>query len=708
MKITKNKFLHFDSEYRGTNQRFLDVVSACVICDNITRNFWVYDDEKAKTRLKEFFLSKKDYIFVCFNAVAEGQFLISIGLDPLDFKWIDLQIEYKMLVNNWDRLGYGPQLVDGKVKVTSRSPNKWSAEALIDNGDHDRTQTSLAAACYKLLNIQINTEHKDRIRDLILFSKHFTEEDKAEILKYGESDTIYLESMLNKILMLQREKAPPITLKDRLYRGRVGAATSKMTSEGYPVDVEKILVFQKNLPYATMDLCEDINSQLSEPIFVWDSKNQRYSMLQKRVKELVEAQYPDLKLTWKKTKTGAISLETKNLKEMFGIKHTYKENDLVHQLVRYKDFEKHTKSLRATAIRGKNFMEAVGDDGRARAWLNPYGAQTGRFQPKSSHFLFLKPAWSRILCKPKKGRVVLGTDFVSQEFLLQGCVSLDFEVKGAYDSGDVYLAFGKKAKLIPPEGTKETHKIKRNASKQAVLGIGYGMGEKSLAIRITSEAEPTTVDQAKGFIDSYFAVFSEYKKYRENTYIQYKRTGYLKAIDGWVMYGDQDNRNSILNFPLQSAGSAILRAAILMCYEEGLTPIIPLHDALYIESNIETWKEDLIKLNKILRRASGLFFEGKAKEWAESVRLESVAWGPDLTNGFIELDGVPVDIMPEYIDERGALELKKYEKYFTELSKEEIGRYEKKIQDLSASYKKSKIKKIKSKTGEQLLLLPVF
>jgi len=153
----------------------------------------------------------------------------------------------------------------------------------------------------------------------------------------------------------------------------------------------------------------------------------------------------------------------------------------------------------------------------------------------------------------------------------------------------------------------------------------------------------------------------------EYTYILvYKNKGFLKALDGWVMYGDLDNRNSILNFPLQSAGAAILRKAILLCYAEGLKPVIPLHDALYIESELDSWKEDLIKLNRILKKASGFYFEGKAKEWAESVRLESIAWGPDLTNDTLFLDGVQVDTSPKYIDERSIREYEFFSKYWEE------------------------------------------
>ena len=54
----------------------------------------------------------------------------------------------------------------------------------------------------------------------------------------------------------------------------------------------------------------------------------------------------------------------------------------------------------------------------------------------------------------------------------------------AYESGDPYLEFGRQAGLIPPSGTKQTHKAERDQCKACVLGVAYGMEAASLARRI--------------------------------------------------------------------------------------------------------------------------------------------------------------------------------------------------------------------------------
>ena len=46
------------------------------------------------------------------------------------------------------------------------------------------------------------------------------------------------------------------------------------------------------------------------------------------------------------------------------------------------------------------------------------------------------------------------------------------------------LQFGKQAGVIPSHGTKETHANERELFKQCSLGVNYGMGAQSLALRI--------------------------------------------------------------------------------------------------------------------------------------------------------------------------------------------------------------------------------
>ena len=49
---------------------------------------------------------------------------------------------------------------------------------------------------------------------------------------------------------------------------------------------------------------------------------------------------------------------------------------------------------------------------------------------------------------------------------------------------DFYIAFGKRARVLPDDATKETHEVERDGLKTVALGVGYGMQEQSLAVRL--------------------------------------------------------------------------------------------------------------------------------------------------------------------------------------------------------------------------------
>jgi DNA polymerase I-like protein with 3'-5' exonuclease and polymerase domains len=114
----------------------------------------------------------------------------------------------------------------------------------------------------------------------------------------------------------------------------------------------------------------------------------------------------------------------------------------------------------------------------------PFRASTSRNQPSNAKFIFGPSRWLRSLIKPEPGRAVAYIDYGQQEFAIAAALSGDTAMMAAYRSGDPYLAFGKQAGAIPPDGTKATHKAERDRFKACVLAVQYGMGFESLADRI--------------------------------------------------------------------------------------------------------------------------------------------------------------------------------------------------------------------------------
>lgn len=683
--------IFIDFEYNGVSERHLNLVCCSLNLNGDIKSIWLENSPDATQKLKTFLEKNKGETFVSYNVAAEAHAFISLGLDPLDFNWIDLMLEYKMLQNCNNKYLHGYQLIRGKEVVTEAKPPYYEdVKSEIDGSEDGKElseklkekfegrfaegESNLAACCFKLLNKKIDTEHKNKMRDLIIAGGPFSESDKKDIIKYCESDVLLLPDILKTLENLQ-EKSPHIPLHDRQYRGKVGAITGKLISEGYPIDKKAVEIFQQNIDIAQFNLCELINGQLSEPLFKFDPKKKKHIKDTKVLQAEIHKRFRD---TWPTTATGKYKTDSETMDKMIPTKYSYKDGDVLEQYIRFNSFDTSVKSLRKSTG-DKDFLNYCGKDERVRSWLSPYGAQSGRFQPRATSFLFLKAAWLRSLCVPKSGHVIIGMDYSQQEFLLGGCLSGDAEIWNTYKSGDIYVDFGRKVNLITAEKGTAEFKQQRSAAKGVILGISYGMQAKSLARHVSASGFEMTEKEAQRIIDEYYSLYKIYKKYKDEILFNYETKGYLQLADGWTIYGDNKSKLSLLNVPVQGMGSCILRKAIEFCYAEGLRPIIPLHDALYIEAPLETWKEHAETLRLCMKSASGFYFEGEPKQWAENVRMDGEAWGPDLDSGLVNFDDFKIKTEKVHVDERAERDYKEFSRYFNPLAADEIENYKAKV-----------------------------
>ena len=118
---------------------------------------------------------------------------------------------------------------------------------------------------------------------------------------------------------------------------------------------------------------------------------------------------------------------------------------------------------------------AIGDNGRNRTLISQFRSITGRNQPSPKYFVFGGAAWVRHFIAPPEGHVLMYVDWSAQEFAIQAFFSGNDAMIQDYRSGDPYLGFGKRAGVVPPDATKETHPKIRDALKIATgLGAAYG------------------------------------------------------------------------------------------------------------------------------------------------------------------------------------------------------------------------------------------
>jgi DNA polymerase-1 len=652
--------LYIDFEFNGTTEKMLNLVCATTLWEGQIKEWWLHKDEEGQRELRNYLWSRNACTIVAYSAEAEARSFIALGLDPLKFQWLDLFLEYRMLQNHNHDLLHGKQLIDGKVKRTFPYGEKG--------------KQSLAAAKYKLLGRITDTAHKEAMRQLIISTpEDFSEDERKSIMDYCTSDVVDLPDMLVAVSRYYPKVVPKQGLAllpaEARLRGEYAARTAKMVTLGYPVNLEWLHNFASNVS-SVMETCiRDINRQFPQnPPFRYIKRTGKYSMTEKVPKDWIEKHHGG---DWKRTDSGGISLALEAWTEKYHYSHEYPEGHMAAQMIRYAKLKQAMAGFKKDAE--KTIFDFLGTDGRIRAHLNPYGAQSSRTQAKSSSFIFLKPAWQRALVQPPRGRAIAGIDWSSVEFLLSGLLSRDKKMLDAYASGDVYLAFGKAIGWIPKDGTKKTHKFERDVCKALVLGLSYMMSKYGLARKLTDDTGKVfTEDEAQELVEQFEETYADFTEWRREYIATYEIDRNIKLPCGWYMFGDNDNFRSVGNVGVQGISASILRRAVSLCQDRGLDVIFTLHDAIYIEYDshnlgaIDTLKE-------CMDEAFVYYFEGEMKEKARMIRCETETWSPDYLPARARTPkGFEVAMENLHLDERATKEWELYKHYMMESLGQEL------------------------------------
>ncbi len=680
----QKNYIALDFEFNRVTHPSLNLVS-CVTLEikngvaQAPKRWWLHNDKKQWKSLTKYLSGFSSVL--AYAAVAEARCYLTLGLNPLDFSWVDLFLEYRMLTNHNDDLCYGQQLVDGKVKFVVKPKPKWERTEE-DRGSGFKPTHSLAEATYKILGEIRDTEHKEAMRQLIISDPtSFTEEERESILDYNVEDVEMLPQLLSgmkgkfKSLVGGNTFLLSSYIEEASWRGRYAAHTARMESYGYPIDFEKTKNFSNKVS-AILDNCQrDINSMFPDiRPFKWEKKTQRFRWDQKATKEWISKNHDVSK--WVKTDTGGISLSLESFERFYHFKHDYPKGNFGAQMLRFLKLKQSLYGFVPSAGgKSKSFWDSVGPDKKVRPYMNIYGAQSSRSQPASTGFMFLKPAWMRALVMPPPGYFMAGIDYGSQEFFVSGIKSGDENMIDAYLSGDPYLAFIKLAGIVPANATKASHFAEREAGKSSVLGMSYLMTKYGLAIKLTQDTGRTwTEEEAQEQIDLFYEAFPDLKEYQDNLLEEYLDNGFIKLSDGWYMWGDNDNHRSISNVPIQGEGACVMRRAVDLAYEKGIYVPFTLHDALYMIGKVG--EEDKISdLRDAMLEAFMWYMPEKYKSVAAKIRLEPFAWSPDYTGRGEEMalkDGWKVPISDLYIDGRAKAEYDRFSPYFLTTEEDQL------------------------------------
>jgi hypothetical protein len=536
-------------------------------------------------------------LFLSYAVTAEARALESLGIPALGMNWNCLLIEYKMLKNHAHEYMYGwvKTKKSGWIRSAAPAP-EWES----DNGDSNaEVENNLSSALKNMLDLEIDTDHKDAMRERIIAGGPFTDAEREAISRYCDEDTAYLPALALALFSAQeRLIAKPARVaalpSERLKRGRFAADMARCERVGLPLNIDRVNAISANHDGIAARVIEEANTVY--PFWVKETKGKnkgKYTQKYDAIRSLIEGK--EWHTWWPKTESGRYSTEEKVLDD-------YKGYAEIAAFRNAKKTLQQIKWFRPDALPA--FYSRVGSDNRIRPYYNPFGTQTGRNAPPAKGFPLAMSSWLRCIITPPKGKVIISRDYSSQEFYIAAWISRDKNMLGAYNSGDPYLWFGKEAGAIPPHGTKESHGEIRDLMKGTCLGTQFSMGYRKLASKLTSDTgKEVTHGEAKQLLAMHRNSFPVYYEMLNDIDYKYQDRQPLRTKDGWYLFCDNPRPTSVRNFPVQGNGAAILRAAVRRCHELGLVVLCPLHDAIYVEADEADAKEAEALLGQAMAEA---------------------------------------------------------------------------------------------------------
>jgi DNA polymerase I len=490
-----------------------------------------------------------DVLVISYMATAEMGFHLAAGWgQPACL--LDAYIEFRHLTND--------------ARVTSKDDA---------SGIHrEKGFYGLAGALRFFRQDEIDVTRKDETRDRILQGPPFSGDERRSILEYCEDDTRALARLAHCLIPTIR------SLPHALYRGQYACAIARQERRGVPIDLPKLqrirerwndikvsLVTAVDRDYGCYEI-EDGEPHFRESLFRAYIRRQR--------------------IPWPEYEDGAPDLRAQTFRDMAT---AFPQIDGLRE-------------LRSTLSQLRLNDLSVGRDGRNRCLIGPFGTKTGRNAPSNSKFVFGPAKWIRFLILAEPGTALVHRDFSQQEVRIAAIISGDAALLAACLSGDVYLGIAKRLNLAPADATPQTHPEIRKLFKTVTLGIQYGLGPQSLALRTGISRY-----EAGEIIARLRAEFRTFEEWSARVADHAGLDLTMSTPFGWTMHCPPGtNPRTVRNWPIQACGSAILHASCILAERRGLQIVAPIHDALLIEAPSTDAADASLELDRVMRDASRL------------------------------------------------------------------------------------------------------
>jgi DNA polymerase I-like protein with 3'-5' exonuclease and polymerase domains len=201
-------------------------------------------------------------------------------------------------------------------------------------------------------------------------------------------------------------------------------------------------------------------------------------------------------------------------------------------------------------------------------------------------------------------------DNSQQEVAIQGYLSGDKKLMEVYRNGDVYINTAKMIGLVPDYATKQSHPKERQICKTLFLAQGYGAGPGYVKSQIGC-----SLLRARHYLRLFKHTYRTYDTWINNQIKLAAINGKMTTVFGWQRYLNgkakigkngklKSIRNSLLNWPIQSTGSDVLRMALIGLSDNHFEVNAMVHDAFLISIPIQEFNERLEEAKKIMARAA--------------------------------------------------------------------------------------------------------
>ena len=443
-----------DFEYGGGDGNVPDV--RCLVARELRsgRIVRAWEDELLRMR-KPPYPTDAGALFVAYYASAEIG--CHLALDwPIPLRIVDLFTEWRAATNGLDIHTLGRKL----------------GNSLLDAMSAFGADTMLAA-------------EKKEMRELAIRGGPWQAGEPEALLEYCQTDVDALDRLIHFVLPLTLERQHG--LAHALIRGRAMAALAHVEHAGVSIDTPLL----KRLRAAWGGIIDQIIGAIDGPFGFYDGRSFRMSRFRDWLAEHGRH--------WPILPSGQLDLDDDTFRDMTKI---YPDLGPIHE-------------LRATLSGLRLESLQVGGDGRNRVLLSAYRAASSRNAPSNAKFVFGPATWLRGLIKPAAASAFVYIDWSSQEIGIGAALSGDQQMMADYASGDFYLGFAKRVGLAPADATSKTHSPLRDMVKTVCLGLGYGMGKRTLARRLgISEA------LAAELINLYWRAYPAYARWLEGRFVE--------------------------------------------------------------------------------------------------------------------------------------------------------------------------------------------